>query len=325
MQFDLALLARALDWLHHGWRRNAPPGTVGVHLHDPTLEIGRHLFSILRGDRADLQDFLATPPARRLRLCVDAGRPALRWLLTLPWELLFDDTTCSFRGLDGSLSLVRSFASSDAGPPSHHALATGLRPTDEPLRLLLAIASPSGQPTLDPSPTLAALRDHALGRSLQVDVLHHATASSLRSMVRQRQPQALHLMAHAGHDSFGAASALVLESGQGSPEAADAARLESLWPRSLRLVTVDSQSHDADPDPSAALGAALALSDRPLVVALQHRMAAPATTAFVRSFYGALADREPVEIALQAARRSVASAHSAGVTDWAAPALYARA
>jgi hypothetical protein len=94
--------------------------------------------------------------------------------------------------------------------------------------------------------------------------------------------------------------------------------------RSLRLVVLNAceGARSARDDPLGGVAQALARQGIPAVIAMQFEISDPAAIAFSQSFYQAIADGLPVDVAMVEARRAMfAEGHE---VEWATPVLYLR-
>jgi WD40 repeat protein len=76
-------------------------------------------------------------------------------------------------------------------------------------------------------------------------------------------------------------------------------------------------------DPFSSTAGALVRRGIPAVVAMQYEISDRAAIEFTRTFYGALADGFPIDVAVMEARRAVKLAHSSSL-EWGTPVLYLR-
>ncbi|MEM9555950.1 MAG: CHAT domain-containing protein [Acidobacteriota bacterium] len=263
----------------------------------------------------------------RLRLLIDARERALRPLLALPWELLFDARQRNYLALDTVHPVVRSLG-----------LPTALRPRalDGPLRVAVAIAEPTDLSPLNAKGELTALRalEAESSGSIQLEVLPTATLEALRNLLQRRRVDSLHFIGHGHHDPSTGASRLVFVGAGGRAHSIPATLLSQHLrsPDPPRLVVLNAchgarASQRAEHDPFDSVAAALALADVPAVVAMQWEISNEAAITLSRMLYPALADGVALESALTEARLAIARLHGldGSARDWAAPALYLHA
>ncbi len=94
--------------------------------------------------------------------------------------------------------------------------------------------------------------------------------------------------------------------------------------RSLRLVVLNAceGARSARDDPFGGVAQALVRQGIPAVIAMQFEISDPAALVFSQSFYQAIADDLPIDVAMVEARRAM-FAHGNEV-EWATPVLYLR-
>jgi hypothetical protein len=249
----------------------------------------------------------------RLRLHIDPPE-----LTALPWELLFDE---DYIGLRLRFPVVRYMDL----PDSPKALA--ILP---PVRLLVAISQPRDQRSFDANVELANIRKAAgqLGRSIEMDVMEHATCDELLARLRQ----GYHALHYLGHGTFeGNEGYLILEGARGRSDPVSALTLgQMVADTSLRLVTL-SACVTSLAGPRGIFGGVaqqMVKGGIPAVVAMQMAISDRTAIAFSREFYGALAEGWPIDAAVQQGRRGIMielDRDWIGHVDWAIPTLYMRA
>ncbi|HET9014043.1 MAG TPA: CHAT domain-containing protein, partial [Thermomicrobiaceae bacterium] len=238
----------------------------------------------------------------------------------LPWELLYDPVEARFL----AASLETSFARYVPLPARQRAIS--VRP---PLRLLLVAASPAGLPPLDVDGELArirqVLRPLQAGDQLEVRLLQHATADSLREAL-DWGPHLLHVISHGRRGADGVGE-LVLEDKYGDPLVMEAGDLASLLNetevRCLVLMACHTASGSATGTLSG-LGPALVRAGVAAVVTLQQELPDKAALEFSTSFYRAIADGQSVGVAVNIARRDMRAAGGQQRGEWAVPVLHTR-
>jgi len=282
-------------------------------------------------DRAGLQalgaalaDWLLPPPISQLyraslaRLGPDEGlRIRLRIepseLHGLPWECCYDAERGTFLALDPRTPVVRYLQ----GPFERQ------KPSGPGLDVLVVIASPHGYEHLEGDVEYTRIEDALDGLGGRVDVGRVAgTVDALQDALRHG-PRVLHFIGHGGFDPV-AGGVLVLEKADGEPYVVSADVLATLLQGgSLRLVVLNAcESARTDPaDSFAGVAPRLVQAGLPAVVAMQTRLPDEAAIQFSRAFYGAVADRWPVDAAVTAGRQAI-YAHDPEHPAWAVPVLF---
>lgn len=269
-------------------------------------ELGRRLFeSVFKGPvlaawRASLA---MEPSALTLRLLLaDDAR-----LLSIPWELLFDDAEGEFIAIQRCL--LRSL-----DPPS---AARRLKRRTR-LRVLVILSCPPGVPPLQIEEEWAVLQE-ALNGVAQLQRVPPRLDEVDRALHSGRW-DVLHFAGHGEVDEEG--SYLLLEELHGDSWAVDFLRLQTVLAHpSLQLVVLNACGGGRPGSADAFSGVAQALVRRgvPAVVAMQEPVADRDAIAFSRSFYRALAERATVGEQLRKARRALF--HQQGAA-WAVPVVY---
>jgi CHAT domain-containing protein len=262
--------------------------------------------SLLAADRkgAGLRMRLRLPPA----------------LANIPWEYLYDGEY-GFIGLAPETALVRYV---DMPAPVRPF------PISPPLRILAMISAPSDVPALQSEEEWAKLND-TLGDlvrrgMVQVDRLEAGTLSALQRPLRLHKYHVLHFVGHGGYDEDAQDGALALESTDGKTRLVTGRDLGLMirGHRSLRLVVLNAceGARSARDDPFGGVAQALVRQGIPAVIAMQFEISDPAALVFSRSFYQAIADDFPVDVAMVEARRMMFA--EGNEVEWATPVLYLR-
>ncbi len=309
-------------------RRGALPGTAPALLPGAlgARDTGTALHGLLFGSA------LGAPLRERLR-AVDPQRGAgLRLVLDttdapelarLPWELLYSPQDEDFVFSDRFKPLVRRLAL-DVAPP--------VLAVTPPLRLLVAIATPSDRPELQVGDELAHLDDAlaplAADGRLQTERLAHATLERLDDALLRWRPHVLHFIGHGDFDGDDGRLLLEGESPPGVAAPITGRRLAVLLRNhlgSLRLVFLNSCLGAAAAPRAAFGGVAQSLVRRglPAVVAMQFPVPDAQAVGLARHFYRYVAAGQPVDAALTSARAFMVA--RGDEVCWAAPVLYLNA
>lgn len=282
----------------------------------------------------------------RLRLII-ADHALKQW----PWEYVYlnllggADSMRGFLALDPRISIVRH----EPLPFPHPAPATAAAALTD-LRMVLAAASPKGQPKLrvDKEVALiqAALKDFAVeGVRLKVDpVLMDVTPPELEQALRQAAPA--FIFHFAGHGDTVSASDwfnqgalkdegylyLVADKARQSParvDADDVARL--LQQAGVRLAVLGAcKSGRRDSRyPWDGVAGALAAREIPAIIAMQYAIEDSMATAFSQALYSGLSSRLVLDEAMYLGRAAMLRQTSADPegkvnTEWGVPVLYSR-
>lgn len=306
-------------------RLTSPPRDLLRPLESPreTVEaIGKKLFEALfQGKVAELW---AASRAKtegegkglRLRLRFQEASQYESW----PWELLLDPSRRSFLALSVETPVVRYL---DLPIESTSLLA------EPPLRMLVAIAQPSGYPALDANREIERLHQ-ALGPWekrgwLVLERLEKATLEELGKRLLKPY-DILHFVGHGRFDPRERGGALLLEDGAGGARAVSGAKLGAILSaqKVLRLVVLNAceGALTAKDDPLAGVAQALVGRGIPGVIAMRSRISDPAAVTFTEHFYDALGRNLPVDGALADARRALFARPES--LEWTAPVLYTR-
>ena len=242
-------------------------------------------------------------------------------LITLPWELLYDNRRERFLALSLQTPVVRSWRL----PVIVKRLVT-----TPPLRVLMVIASPSDYAALSQSQEEKLVKS-ALASLLQqlpvdVTVLTHATLARLQETLRTGNFDVWHFSGH------GEAGALLFEDRDGRGVRADAEQLAILLQDSaIRLAILNGCQTSVPPVSPASAGdvksiaASLVAAGVPAVVAMQQNIYDQAAIVFARVFYDSLADEYPIEAGVTEARKALVLDYGLQAAQWYTPVLFTRA
>ena len=240
-------------------------------------------------------------------------------LANVPWEYLYD-AQHGFLGLDPDTALVRYLELPEPVQPL---------PIRPPLRILAMISAPSDMAELDVEKewgklkeTLEPLKSQGL---VEVERLEDRTLARLTRRLGLGEYHVLHFIGHGGYDEDDQDGALALEDDRGKARLVAGRVLRMMIRhRSLRLVVLNAceGSRVAPDDPFSGVAQALARQGIPAVVAMQFEISDPAALAFSQSFYQAIADGLPVNVATVEARRTMFADNNE--IEWATPVLYLR-
>jgi hypothetical protein len=263
----------------------------------------------------------------RSRLVADSRDAGLRIRLRLPgalanipWEYLYE-TRYGFLGLSPETALVRYLEMPAPVRPF---------PISPPLRILAMISAPADVPGLEGEEEwgklTGALDDLIRDGLVQVDRLESGSLAALQRPLRLRDYHVLHFIGHGGYDEDAQDGALALEGADRGTRLVTGRDLGLMirGHRSLRLVVLNAceGARSARDDPFGGVAQALVRQGIPAVIAMQFEISDPAALVFSQSFYQAIADGLPVDVATLEARRSMFA--DGNEVEWATPVLYLR-
>lgn len=240
-------------------------------------------------------------------------------LANVPWEYLYEPQH-GFLGLDPDTALVRYLELPSPAKPF---------PIQPPLRVLAVISAPSDLPPLDVELEWArlngALQPLASQGLVKVDRLKDGRLATLPRALRLQEYHVLHFIGHGGYNEQAQDGALAMEDADGKSRLVSGRDLRMIVRHpSLRLVVLNAceGSMSAPDDPFSGVAQALARQGIPAVIAMQFEISDPAALAFSHSFYQAIADGLPVDVATVEARREMFADDNE--IEWATPVLYLR-
>jgi CHAT domain len=174
---------------------------------------------------------------------------------------------------------------------------------------------------------LTGALDDLIGDGLvQVDRLESGTLAALQRPLRLRDYHVLHFIGHGGYDEDAQDGALALEGADRQTRLVTGRDLGLMIRdhRSLRLVVLNAceGARSARDDPFGGVAQALVRQGIPAVIAMQFEISDPAALVFSQSFYQAIADGLPVDVATLEARRTMFA--EGNEVEWATPVLYLR-
>jgi len=277
-----------------------------------------------------------------LRLMVIASD--LPDVLNLPWELVHPPEG-DFLGVDSKFS-IRRFPRSGGQIP---AFDGELRPP--PLRLLLAVSSPTDLPTLDYEREEEYLLRAISGLDVAFDSADLGSFQDLRNHVEQFQPHVVHLTGHgtvgkkcpwcgrvsgpdekvcrnclASLEEVSAMGHFAFEDESGRADMVSSEELGSLMALNEVQCVFVSGCETGKAPPVEALGGVcqgLVSQEVPLAIGWAASISDDVANDFAHSFYRSLANGRPVDRALVRARRDVwKSCEKRGDPSWTLPVLY---
>jgi WD40 repeat protein len=161
---------------------------------------------------------------------------------------------------------------------------------------------------------------------VQVDRLESGTLAALQRPLRLEEYHVLHFIGHGGWDEDAQDGALAFEGADRKTRLVTGRDLGLMirGHRSLRLVVLNAceGARSARDDPFGGVAQALVRQGIPAVIAMQFEISDPAALVFSQSFYQAIADGLPVDMATLEARRAMFA--DGNEVEWATPVLYLR-
>ena len=242
-------------------------------------------------------------------------------LANISWECLYDADDYGFIGRSRMTALVRYLELPKPPRPF---------PISLPLRVLAMISAPSDIPWLSGAEEWGrlnrGLEDLAHSGTVHLSRLESGTLLALQRSLRQQDYHVLHFIGHGGYDGDARDDALAMEDAQGTTRLVTGRVLGEMLRdhRSLRLVVLNA-SEDAGTARDGRFGGvaqALLRQGISAVVAMGFPVSDQAAAVFSQSFYQAVADGLPVDVATSEARMAMFAAGSE--VEWTAPMLYMR-
>ena len=254
-----------------------------------------------------------------VRLRIRLADPALA---DLPWEFLYNPAVNRFLALSIQSPLVRYMELPEVIQP------IAVTP---PIRVLVMISSPTDYPTLDVEAEWKrlneSLADLIAAGTIAVERLDGATLGGLQRKLRRAQYHIFHFIGHGEFDQTLQEGVLLLERENKRGHRVGSQYLGMLLHdhESLRVAILNAceGARSSRQDPFAGSAQSLVQQGIPAVIAMQFEIADDVASTFAHEFYGALADRYPIDAAVTEARKAIFA--SGREIEWATPVLYLRA
>ncbi|MCB0092701.1 MAG: CHAT domain-containing protein [Caldilineaceae bacterium] len=247
-------------------------------------------------------------------------------LVHLPWEYLYNPETHEFLALSGQSTLVRYID-----------LRHQIRPyvVEQPLRVLVMIASPENHPQLHLEREWLGLLDTldhlALQGKLIVELLRDPTLVGLQRQLREKKYHIFHFVGFGAFDqgSFNTVSQdglLLFEDKMGRGRYVSGQHVGNLLRDhySVRLAVLNLRQHRNDPARNPFINAAQSILQRgvPAAVTFSAESSPISAVNFIDEFYAAIANYENVDSAITLARRSVQNIEASAA--WGSPIYFTR-
>src|ERR1700687_4999832 len=258
----------------------------------------------------------------RIRVVLPVDSPDAGLLQAVPWELLRCEETREFLARSVRTPVVRILPLPWASVPFSDAAPS-------PLRILVAVARPSGTALLDAEDERdRILEAWAAQRQAEVDILPACTLRDLTEAVRSAAYQVVHVIAHGGFDPRSGTGSLLLETADGAPHPVPAPVLgETLGAcRDLRAVFLNacrtSQAGSLPgQDPLLGTAAALVRAGVPAVLAMQFPITDRSARIFTEAVYRSLTRGSALDEAIAEGRLALVQADP-GTWEWMTPSLF---
>lgn len=298
----------------------------GVHNSDsPELaaakEFGAKLFrAVFQGDvyaclQASLNDAPTHEQGVRVLLRLPLG------LTNVPWEYLYNPDSNRFFSLSAHTPLVRYL---NLTPTIHP------WPVKSPLRLLVAISSPSDYGLLDVEhewrDLQSALQPLIERNLVKISRLESASFQALQHELRHDTYHIFHFIGHGSFDDRKQDGVLIFTDEQGCGNPLSGQTLGTLLcdHKSLRLAVLNSceGARTGQDDLFAGVAHSLVQMGLPAVIAMQYEISDSAAILFAKEFYMTLAEGHGVDTALSEARKAISNDRDS--VEWGTPVLFSR-
>lgn len=283
--------------------------TWGTQLFDQTIT----------GDVAKLYE--------KFKAQADRADRGMRWRLAL--DSTVDDLPWEFLCREGEFLALNPFSPVVRYIP-RKARLTPLKESEQPLRLLVVIASPCDEVPLDTCAEkdriTRAFESLVAQGVVEIEFIEGAgTWSRLYEALTNTETHILHFIGHGAYDEETQEGVLVVEDEQRNAQKirSEAFRVLMQGKSRLRLVVLNSclGTKGEDNQPFSSVAAGLIQAGVPAVIAMQAEISDDAAHEIADTFYKSLARNMPVDAALTEARRKIFlfDLHS---LEWATPILY---
>ena len=278
------------------------------------LELFNGLFTGEVRNLYDLSRRIAQQQGDDLRLKLRILPPALA---VVPWEFMYDPRVREFVCLYQNNSLVRYLEL----PQPVQRLSVGL-----PLRILGMVADPRG--SLDVEGEKQRVEEAIANlRARELVDLTWVLGQTWRDLQREIRRAPWHIFHFIGHGGFDRQGFIALADEEGQEHRLRANQLARLLTgcRSLRLGLLNAceGARGSAFDVLSSTAATLMGQGVPAVLAMQYQITDRAALEFARTFYETLAEGQPVDTAVTAARLAV-DMECDRTAEWGTPVLYMR-
>lgn len=241
-------------------------------------------------------------------------------LQMLPWEYLFDPSRQEYLALSQHSPLMR-----------YVRLRHQIRPfrVESPLRALVVIADADEEGTRNAGREWIKLIDTldylGIDRRLLVERLERPTLFELQQRLRRNPYHILHVVGRAYYNEASADGRLVMEDEVGHARPISGQHLGQMLRDhyATRLVILQSSNEEHDRrNPLGLIAQNLVPRGIPAAIVLPHKLPDVLLLAFLHDLYAAVADYQPIDLAMAEARAAMVS--EATNVLWGTPWLVAR-
>ncbi len=322
--FVLPFTSSELDSFLARVGRRAPMTGTALKPEDLVKQFGGRLFDavfsgeVLTSYRRSLDAAARAEQGLRIRLRLND----VPELADLPWEYLYDASRQDFLALSKQTPIVRYLE-----------MPEPVAPLGAPtlLNLLAVLSSPRDYDTLDVEGEWTRMKDALSGLVAQGKVtltrVEPPTLDALLDCLRKSDYHVLHFIGHGEFNKATQQGTLIFQDDSGKGHVVSDDRVATLLQdaNTLRVVLLNAceGARTSASNPFAGVAPRLVQQGIPAVVALQFPISDPAAVRFSTEFYRTLADRYPVDAALNEARRAIY--FSGDVLEWGTPVLFMRA
>jgi hypothetical protein len=278
--------------------------TGGQDQLEPARALGTRLFqAIFRNSiGACLQESYRLAYLARTSLRLRLNLSMVTELADWPWEYLYDNVRQEFPALTMHTSLLR-YVDLMHRIPAFKVAA--------PLRMLVVIPSPGGYPMLDERREWTNLLDRidhlAIEGKLVLERVVKPTLFDLQRQLRQGQYHILHIIGHGVYDSQAQEHRLLFEDEIGRSRPVSGQHLAAIcrdhFPLRLAVLQACTGAQLARQNPYIGVAQSLVRRNMPAVVTLPYPIGEGPALIFADAFYTVVANRKPVDAAVNEARR----------------------
>ncbi len=254
-----------------------------------------------------------------IRICLQFDESAQE-IAALPWEFLYDGKDFFVTNRDTLISRLPSGINK-----------VKYSPLESILRMLVVISSPN-DPRVAPLNTeleqeviLESIDKLQREHKMEVDFTEDATFETIENYLNEKDYHIVHFTGHGSYSEEKNKGYLVLETDDGKAREVDNGAISDLLAgRNVRLVVLSAcqSGKTSNKETYADLSSHLARKNIPAVVAMQYSILDPSATKFAETFYRAIANNKPVDLALTEARIVMKNAEKSNGIDFATPVLY---
>ncbi len=260
----------------------------------------------------------------RLRLGLKGSR-----LPRIPWEVLHGDDRPLATGTDVAFSRYQLTTGRISQRP------TLPSPTNQPLKILMVIAGPSDQESLELAQEAVHLREELKNRSLkgspaiELEILEQPGREKLAQKLEQGRYQVFH---YAGHSNLGdsGGDVYLVSDKTGLTETLNGTDLAGLLVNNgIQLAVFNScrgvytaASDAPENGKEGNLAEALVRRGIPAVLAMAERIPDEVALTLTRLLYRNLNQGYPIDLSLSRARQGLIAAYGSNQLYWALPVLY---